>query len=203
MLATSALFTSVSFLSLRMRPGAFVPIKWRLPECPRLILPLAVILKRFLAPRCVFNFNFGFDAFLGIAGNPLRQSYVPLAAAGGASPSPTKSLLRFDGASLLRLLSAGRRLARGFGDAYAFFRREQGHQDVAFHARHGFDLPLVANFHQQAVHLGAPDFLVRHFAPAMKNHRAHFVAFAEEPQDLALANLIIVFRGSRPKLDFL
>src|SRR5260370_5749255 len=74
MLATSALFTSVSFLSLRMRPGAFVPIKWRLPECPRLILPLAVILKRFLAPRCVFNFNFGFDAFLGISGNPLLIS---------------------------------------------------------------------------------------------------------------------------------
>jgi hypothetical protein len=56
---------------LRMRPGLFVPIKWRLPECPRLILPLAVNLKRFLAPRWVFNFNFGFDAFLGIAGNPL------------------------------------------------------------------------------------------------------------------------------------
>jgi hypothetical protein len=61
------LFTNVIFFSLRMRPGAFVPIKCRLPECPRLILPLAVILKRFLAPRCVFNFNFGFDAFLGIA----------------------------------------------------------------------------------------------------------------------------------------
>jgi len=34
-----------------------------LPECPRLILPLAVNLKRFRAPRCVFNFSFGFDAF--------------------------------------------------------------------------------------------------------------------------------------------
>jgi len=45
-LATSALFTSVSFFSLRMRPGLFVPIKWRLPEWPRLILPLAVNLKR-------------------------------------------------------------------------------------------------------------------------------------------------------------
>src|SRR3984893_7625289 len=54
-----------------MRPGLFVPIKCRLAECPRLILPFAVNLKRFLAPRWVFNFNFGFDAFLGIAGNPL------------------------------------------------------------------------------------------------------------------------------------
>src|ERR1700682_1944886 len=57
-----------------MRPGLFVPIKWRLPECPRLILPLAVNLKRFLAPRWVFNFNFGFDLFLGIAGVPLPVS---------------------------------------------------------------------------------------------------------------------------------
>src|SRR2546421_153416 len=36
-----------------------------------------------------------------------------------------------------------------------------------------------------------------------KAHCAHFVAFAEEPQDLVLANLIIVFRGGGPKLDFL
>src|ERR1700731_1008702 len=56
-----------------MRPGLFVPIKWRLPECPRLILPLAVNLKRFLAPRWVFNFSFGFDAFLGMAVNPLDK----------------------------------------------------------------------------------------------------------------------------------
>src|SRR5216110_285704 len=74
MLSTSALLTSVNFFSLRMRPGLFVPIKWRLPECPRLILPFAVNLKRFLAPRWVFNFNFGFDLFLGIAGNPLVNS---------------------------------------------------------------------------------------------------------------------------------
>jgi hypothetical protein len=30
-------------------------------------LPFAVILKRFLAPRWVFNFNFGFVEFLGMA----------------------------------------------------------------------------------------------------------------------------------------
>src|SRR5260370_29025461 len=104
---------------------------------------------------------------------------------------------------LLRLLGAGRLLARRLGDAHAFFRRQQRYQDVAFHARHGLDLALVANLHEQAVHLGAPDFLVGHFAPAMKNHGAHFVAFAEEPEDLVLANLIVVFRGSGPKLDFL
>ena len=53
------------------------------------------------------------------------------------------------------------------------------------------------------VHLGAADFLVRHFAAAMKNHRANFVAFAEEADDLVLANLIIVLGGSGTKLYFL
>src|SRR2546428_4647949 len=90
----SALLTSVSFFSLRMRPGALVPIKWRLPECPRLILPFAVNLKRFLAPRWVFNFNFGFDAFLGIAGNPLDNLLRRLLRRGGvAAPPPTKNIL--------------------------------------------------------------------------------------------------------------
>jgi hypothetical protein len=64
---TSALLMSVSFFSLRIRPDFFVPSKWRLPECMRIILPVEVTLKRFAAPRCVFSFFLGFDAFLGIA----------------------------------------------------------------------------------------------------------------------------------------
>src|SRR5262249_58580531 len=72
-----------------------------------------------------------------------------------------------------------------------------------FHARHGFDLAGVCNLSQQARHFGAAYFLVRHFAAAMKNHRANFVAFSEEPDDLILANLIIVFGGGGPKLHFL
>src|SRR5260370_1951805 len=104
---------------------------------------------------------------------------------------------------LLRLLGAGCGLTRRLGEAHAFFRSEQRYENVALHARHGFDLALVADFHQQAVHLGAADFLVSHFAPAMKNDRALFVTFAEETQDLILANLIVVFRGGGPKLDFL
>src|SRR2546430_5030066 len=56
----------LSFFSLRMRPCALVPVKWRLPECMRTILPVAVILKRLAAPRCVFSFFFGFVEFLGI-----------------------------------------------------------------------------------------------------------------------------------------
>ena len=54
----SALFTSVNFFKRRMRFGPFVPSKCRLPECERTTLPFFVILKRFAAPRCVFNFSF-------------------------------------------------------------------------------------------------------------------------------------------------
>jgi hypothetical protein len=103
---------------------------------------------------------------------------------------------------LLRLLGVGRWLAAGLGHCGAFFRCQQSDQDVAFHARHRFDLALVGNFDQQAIHLGAADFLVRHFAAAMENHRANFVAVAEEADDLVFANLIIVLRGGGTKLYF-
>jgi hypothetical protein len=57
-LRASALFTSVNFFKRRIRFGPFVPNKCRLPECDRTIFPFFVILKRFAAPRCVFNFSF-------------------------------------------------------------------------------------------------------------------------------------------------
>jgi len=41
-----------------------------------------------------------------------------------------------------------------------------------------------------------------HLASAMKNHGLDLVAFAEEPDDLVLANLIVVLRGCRTKLYF-
>src|SRR5690349_24760682 len=37
----------------------------------------------------------------------------------------------------------------------------------------------------------------------MENHGANFVPFSEEANNLVLANLVIVLRGSRPKLYFL
>src|SRR5260370_15303168 len=76
-----------------MRPGALVPIKWLLPECPRLILPLSVNLKRFLAPRWVFNFNFGFDAFLGIAEILSTILLRRLLRRGGPNPPPPNHCL--------------------------------------------------------------------------------------------------------------
>src|SRR5712671_3516575 len=85
----------------------------------------------------------------------------------------------------------------------ALFGGQQCDQNVAFHARHCFDLAVLADFAQQARHLGTAHFLVRHFAAAMKNHGAHFMAFSQEANDLVLANLVIVLRGGRPKLYFL
>ncbi len=75
--------------------------------------------------------------------------------------------------------------------------------NVSFHARHRLDLAVLADFAQKARHLGAAHFLVRHFAAAMKNHGANFVPFAEEPDDLVLANLKIVLCGGGTELYFL
>jgi len=62
---------------------------------------------------------------------------------------------------------------------------------------------MIRDFSQQACHFRAPYFLVSHFAAAMKNHRLYLVPFAKEPDDLILANLKIMLRGRRTKLDFL
>src|ERR1700730_12119788 len=164
-----------------MRPCFLVPVKWRLPECARTILPVAVNLKRLAAPRWVFNFLFGLVEFLGIA----RISPTNVSA-----PARCLSWLR----RLLRTRFCCRR---------ALFGCEQRHQNVAFHARHSFNLTVLADLAEQARHLRAAHFLVRHLAPAMENHGAHFVPLTEEPDDLILANLIVVLRGSRPKLYFL
>jgi hypothetical protein len=80
-----------------MRPERLVPVKWRLPECARMILPLAVILKRLAAPRCVFSFFFGFVEFLGIAkSSPAYLRGSP------ATESRTLYSFRDRGASVLR-----------------------------------------------------------------------------------------------------
>src|SRR5271156_2068236 len=85
----------------------------------------------------------------------------------------------------------------------AFFRREQREQNICFHARPEFHLRVVDDISHQPVHLGTAHVLVRHFAAAMKDHRFHFIAFAEEPNDLIFANLVIVLGRGGPKLHFL
>src|ERR1700739_3450861 len=59
---------------------------------------------------------------------------------------------------------------------------------------------MVADFAEEPCHLGAAHFLVCHFAAAMKNHGANFVAFPKEADDLVLANLIVVLSRGGAKL---
>jgi hypothetical protein len=93
---------------------------------------------------------------------------------------------------------------RGFRrNANALFRRQQRNENVAFHAGHRFNLPLIADFAQQTSHLGAAYFLVRHFPAAVEDHCTNFVTFAQELEDLILANLKIMLRGGWAKLNFL
>src|ERR1700685_3943806 len=158
-----------------------------------MILPLAVTLKRFAAPRCVFNFNFGFEAFLGIAKSSLYTATPCLESNSQNTVDRFRVALRSLLRRLLRWLGRRRRALLG---------REQRDQHLAFHAWHRFYLAVFGNLSQQPRHLRAAHFLVRHFASAMKNHRAHFVTFTQKPDDLILALVVVVFGGGRPKLDF-
>ena len=49
--------TSVSCCSLRLRLVVFCDKLWRIPVLLRMILPVAVTLKRFFAELCVFTFG--------------------------------------------------------------------------------------------------------------------------------------------------
>src|SRR5579859_120968 len=183
-----------------MRPERLVPVKWRLPECARIILPVLVILKRLAAPRCVFSFFFGLVEFLGIAETlsrtgrrSLQQNpWIKLSAEVGRSDAARYSLRRLRGW-----------LRTWFCRRGALLGRQQRDQYVAFHSRHRLNLAVLADLAQQTRHLGAAYFLVGHLAATVKNHGAHFVAFTEKANNLVLANLIIVLRGGRPKLNFL
>ena len=68
--------------------------------------------------------------------------------------------------------------------------------------RGGVSMAPASPLRPTSGHLGAAHFLVCHFASAMENHGADLMTFAEETDDLVLANLKIMFRGSRPELYF-
>src|SRR5579872_1064665 len=62
---------------------------------------------------------------------------------------------------------------------------------------------MLGNVFEQPLHLGAAHFLVGHLPAAVEDHRLDLVAFAEEPDDLVLAHLVIVLRSGRAELHFL
>src|SRR5215471_39529 len=186
-----------------MRLAALVPSRWRFPECMRSSLPVAVSLKRLAAPRWVLSFLLGLEALRGIA--------KPFVFTDTALSGDFFLQIRHETSDFAILRREKRRIADSAGGslrccgrcARSLFGSKQRHKDVAFHTRRRLDLPLVAELAEQASHLRAPDFLVSHFAATVKNHGADFVAFAEKPNDLVLANLKIMFGGVGPELDFL
>jgi len=99
----------------------------------------------------------------------------------------------------LRARRSGGRLRSSAGP----FRRQQRHQDIRLHPRADFDQSVFGNFLQQTLHFSAPNFLMGHFAPAMKNHRLDFMAIPEKPDDLVFADLVIVFGRRGPEFYFL
>src|SRR5271168_2012722 len=169
--------TSVSFFSRRIRLAGFAPIRWRLPEWLRRNFPVAVFLKRFAAPRCVFSFGICLSSLLS-------QGSLGVGSAG------------FRRAPGLR---------RAYGRGCAFLWRQNGQQDVGFHPRCGFHLAEGLNFffRQQARHLSPADLRVSHFAPPVENHGLDLVAVREKRDDAVLPNLVIVLGGGGPELHFL
>src|ERR1700675_953496 len=71
----------------RIRFGFFVPNKWRLNACGRMILPFFVTRKRLAAPRCVFSlrtFGFAFDNSAPVA---LSQFHKTAKSLGSKDPN--------------------------------------------------------------------------------------------------------------------
>src|SRR5258708_37755264 len=65
--------TSVPLPSLRLRFLSFEVRMWRRCECPRFTFPVAVFLKRFDAPLCVFNFGISPQNLLSAFGSQLSS----------------------------------------------------------------------------------------------------------------------------------
>jgi hypothetical protein len=88
-------------------------------------------------------------------------------------------------------------------DSGSPLRRQQRHQNIRFHPGPELNQRVIRDIFQKAIHFGAAHFLVSHFAAAMEDHGLNLVTFTQEPDDLVLADLVIVLGGRRPKFHFL
>jgi hypothetical protein len=161
--------------------------------------PVAVILKRLAAPRCVFNLSFFtfFATNIYLAGFLLARD--PLRARLNSKCQTVPANLK----PVHRMLSLSPGGWRGRFSCSAALWREKRHHDIRFHSRSNFDQRMIGNFLQKPVHFCAANFLMRHFAAAMEDHRLNLVPLTQKLNDLVLANLVVMFRGCRPELDFL
>src|SRR4029450_2440700 len=198
--ATSASDTSTTAPSPRFLPGAFFVRMWRFIDCPRLILPLAVILKRFTAARFVFSLSFPFFFGFLMSSLALRGGARRLGFARGLLRLATGLLRR------ARVPAGGLRRGRGglgLGRDDFLLRRQDLHHRVALLARRRLDQHGVAELHGQPVQDLAPDLAVDDLAAAEDHERLHLVAVQQEAFHVAPLESEVVLVHLRPELHFL
>src|ERR1039458_5198347 len=193
----SALSTKVSVSSWRLRLVALEVRMWRFMEWPRLILPVAVFLKRFAAPLWVFIF--GITSFY----------YNINARTRPVGPN----------SELLRLLLRRRRLrSRSFlwlGSVWLGFgfgrlgwrlrlrRRQNEVQGVALLPRTKLHNRAVAQVLDQAFQNSTSQTLAGHLASAEEDGGLDLVAFGEEAQHVVLLGVVVVIVHIDAELHFL
>src|SRR2546423_2886141 len=83
------------------------------------------------------------------------------------------------------------------------WRRDDGVQRIAFHARRELDDALALDLADQAIEDLAAKVAVRHLASAIKDGGLDLVAFIEEAQHVVLLGLVIVLVHVDAELHFL
>src|SRR6478672_2549606 len=206
---------------------------WRLPVCWYFTLPVAVILKRFLAPDLVFSLGIWLS-LSARSGQARRPKYAPWGTLGPRSGCSGLSFNRCHGSPywpgsecaalwqrrpqhatacrrrLIRYQITARhpRSASGafevLGKRSAALARRQHHDHLpAFKPWFRFDLGERAGVHLHALEQFVAELLVRHLATAEAKGDFHLVALFEEPLHGAHLHIVIVVVDHRPELDLL
>src|SRR5688572_10160205 len=151
---------------------------WRLNALARRNLPFAVFLKRFAAPRWVL-----------ILGMVCVSSY----SSNRTSASVRSTLLTFD----FCLLTSH------FLSVFLSLRRQDRVELVAFLLRLDLHRADLGQLVDEPLEDAPPDLGMGVLAAAEEDGRLDLVAFAEEPLDVLLLELIVVLVDLRPELDLL
>jgi hypothetical protein len=175
---------------------------WRKNAFDRFTFPVAVFLKRFAAPLCVFNFGISFPY---LAFSNQHSAF-----------SPDTLLIWLDAKMLdaeysesLRLFRAlGRRLYRcGFLRLLSRFRfrirRQNQVQRVPFLTGPEFHDSLVANIFNQPFQNLTSQTGARHFASTEKDRGLDFVTFIEKSKNVILFGDVVVVVHINAELHFL
>src|SRR5690606_31172925 len=214
---------------VRMYLALWLMRRWRLPATPARTLPVAVTLKRFLAPDLVFIFGI------------LRSSLFAksdLSSCGRREPGGFIEISRSKTATAclsagrpglgVCLIGAGGADGKGRGDGQQALPRpkrkrapeprspnpsrpdgarsagRQHHNHLApFRARAGLDLGELVHLVPDLVEQFEPKLLVRHLAAAEPHGDLDLVALAQELLDRAHLHVVVVIIDIGPELDLL